>query len=613
VRESSATRDHLVDLMGLAEELGAEPVLLNGLRVSDEILAFARARNVSRIIVGKPRRSRWVELMAGGLVQSLLHDRGEVDVLVLRGEEGDDAPRRTAKPAPGPRWRGYAGVAPVVTLCTLIAWAMHGTFALSNLAMVYLLGVVITATAFGRGPAILASILGVAAFDFFFVPPVLTFRVSDTQYLFTFAVMLLVAIVLGTLTARMREQSDASRLRERRTAALYQLSRDLAGAGSTPALLTAAVTRLAEVFEARVALLTPGDHGRLAVAAGDQALLGERDHELGVAQWAFDHEQPAGLGTETLPAAHALHLPIIGATGPLGVLTLRPADPARLGDPDRQQLLRTFANQIAVALERARLTGEAERARVDVESERMRNALLSTVSHDLRTPLAAITGAASSLRDDLALDPATRRELADTISDEAARLNRLVGGLLDMTRLESGAVRVRKEWHSLEEVVGAALGRVGPALDTRPLRLDLPRGRDLVPLDDVLFGQVVVNLVENALKYTPEKSPIEITAAVADGPLRFEVADHGPGFAAGEETKVFDKFYRGAHGERGGVGLGLTITRALVEAHGGSIRAANRPGGGAVFTVEIPIEGQPPAIEPETEGGPGSGAAEPHA
>jgi two-component system sensor histidine kinase KdpD len=235
------------------------------------------------------------------------------------------------------------------------------------------------------------------------------------------------------------------------------------------------------------------------------------------------------------------------------------------------------------------------------------------VSHDLRTPLAAITGAASSLRDDMALDPATRRELADTISDEAARLNRLVGGLLDMTRLESGAVRVRKEWHSLEEVVGAALGRVGPALDTRPLRLDLPLGRDLVPLDDVLFGQVVVNLVENALKYTPEKSPIEITATVTDGRLRFEVADHGPGFAAGEETKVFDKFYRGAHGERGGVGLGLTITRALVEAHGGTIRAANRPGGGAVFTVEIPIEGQPPAIEPETEGGPGNGAAEPRA
>ncbi|MFI5371522.1 MAG: DUF4118 domain-containing protein [Candidatus Eisenbacteria bacterium] len=601
VRETGATRDHLVDLMGLAEELGAEPVILTGLRVSDEILAFARARNVSRIVVGKPRRPRWLELLAGGLVSALMRDSGDVDVFVLRGEEGEDEPRRTPEPAREPRWRGYAGVAPVVIACTLVAWAMSRAFDLSNLAMVYLLGVVVTATAFGRGPAILSAILGVAAFDFFFVPPVLTFRVSDTQYLVTFAVMLLVAAVVGTLTARMREQSAASRQRERRTAALYQLSRELAGAGSTKALLDAAVTRLGEVFEARVVVLTPDDHGRLAVAAGDQTLLGERDHELGVAQWAFDHEQPAGLGTETLPAAHALHLPVIGPTRPLGVLSLRPTDEGRLGDPDRQQLLRTFANQIAVALERARLAGEAERARVEVETERMRNALLSTVSHDLRTPLAAITGAASSLRDDTGLDAGTRRELAETISDEAVRLNRLVGGLLDMTRLESGAVRVRKQWHSLEEVVGAALARVGPALDTRPLRLVLPEGPELVSIDDVLFGQVIVNLVENALKYTPADSPVELTATIEDKRLRFEVADRGPGLAPGEETRVFEKFYRGSHGERGGVGLGLTISRALVEAHGGRLSAANRPGGGAVFTVELPMEGHAPEIEAETD------------
>ena len=356
------------------------------------------------------------------------------------------------------------------------------------------------------------------------------------------------------------------------------------------------------MFEARVAVLRPGEHGRLAVAAGDLALLGEGEHELGVAQWAFDHAQPAGLGTETLPASQALHLPLPGPVESLGVLALRPSDPRTLGEPDRMRLLRTFANQIAGALERARLSDAAEAARVEVESERMRNTLLSTVSHDLRTPLAVITGAASNLRDDAGLSADVRRDLADTISEEAERLNRLVGDLLDMTRLESGASRVRKQWHSLEEVVGGALTRLERPLEDRPVRLALPRDLPLVPLDDVLFGQVVLNLVENAIHYTPAGSPIEIGATLAHGTLRLEVADRGPGLAPGEETAVFEKFFRGAgRTDRHGVGLGLAICRAIVEAHGGHITASNRAGGGAAFVVELPVEGHPPAIEPEAQ------------
>jgi two-component system sensor histidine kinase KdpD len=263
-------------------------------------------------------------------------------------------------------------------------------------------------------------------------------------------------------------------------------------------------------------------------------------------------------------------------------------------------LLQTFANQTALALERTQLSAERERARVDIETERARNALLSSVSHDLRTPLAAITGAASGLRDTAPLDAATRRELADTIVDEAQRLNRLVGDLLDLTRLESGALRARKEWHSVEEVVGAALTRLEPELANQRVELALAQDLPLVPLDDVLIEQALFNLIDNAIKYSPADGAIEISAAVADGRLRLEVADRGPGLPPGQEAQIFEKFHRGeTHGERRGVGLGLTICRGIVEAHRGRIAARNRAGGGAVLTMELPLEGEPPRVEPE--------------
>jgi two-component system sensor histidine kinase KdpD len=492
----------------------------------------------------------------------------------------------------GERGRGYAGTLPVVAACTGLALLMQGRFAPSNLIMVYLVGVVVSAIAFGRGPAMLAALLSVGLFDFLFVPPRFTLRVADTQYLVTFAVMLLVAVVIGTLTASLREQLEGSRLRERRNAALYRLSRDLAVRSDERDVLAAATERIAEMFEAETAVLLL-EGGVIRVAAGEPRLLEAGDPAF--VRQACESGQPV-----TAPGrdgrAGVLHLPLETSGGIVGVLSVRPEEDRTFDDAERFQLARALAGQTALALERCRLAKEAE-------TERARSSLLSSVSHDLRTPLAAITGAASSLSDPSSgLSPEASRELTTTIGSEAMRLNRLVGNLLDMTRLEARDFRAKKDWHSLEEVVGAALHRLGDNLGEREIRLSLDPALPLIPLDDVLFEKVVWNLVENAARYAPS-GPIEIAASTAGGRLRFEVRDRGPGIPAGDESRIFEKFHRGANAvARDGSGLGLAISAAIVEAHGGAIEAIRRPGGGTIVSLTLPIDGAPPDVENENNG-----------
>ncbi len=600
-RESPKEREYLSDVLLFAEELGADTAVLSGLRLSDEILAYARQNNISRIVIGKPSRPRWKEMLFGSLASSLIRESGDIDVFVLHGEAGEERRKPRVAPAePTPR-PDYLGAVAGVAVCTGIAWLMHRQFAAANLIMVYLLGVMLAAVRFGRGPAILASVLSVAAFDFFFVPPYLTFAVSDTQYLVTFAIMMAAALTISTMAARLREQARAARQRESRTAALYKLSRELADTQTLDGILNAAVHTVQDVFYARAVILLPDEGGRMRVRSGDTTLLAPGDHDRGVAQWVFDRGEPAGLGTQTLPAAQALFIPLLGSRGPAGVLGIRPANVRFLLRPDQFRFLETFASQTALAVERAGLAAQAEDARVQIQAERLRNTLLSSVSHDLRTPLAAITGAASSLLESGATIPeATQHELVETIAEEAARMNRLIGNILDMSRLESGVMQVNKEWQSLEEVIGAALERLAPRLDGREIRVDLPPRMPLVRLDDVLIEQVIYNLVENAIKYTPARSPVEIRAEMRDRAILVEIADRGPGFAEGEEERLFEKFYRAREGDRpGGIGLGLTIARGIVEAHGGAMTAANREGGGAVFRFTLPVEGEPPGVEPE--------------
>ncbi len=595
-RLAEADRARLADTLRLAEQLGAETVVLSGHTASEEILAHARRRNVSKIVVGKPEDRRWRHRLRGSIADELIRGSGETDIYVISGEEPEHlpfvAPARPRRVA----WQPYAFATLIMATCTGLAWATVSIFNSATLLMLFLLGVVAVAVQFGYGPSLWASILGVASYDVFFVPPFYTFTVDDPQYVLTFGVMFVVALTLSWSTVRIRWLADAARQRERRTAALYALSRELASIRGVPAIMEAATRHIAEVFRCRVQVLLRDNAG--ALAAQNHARGYDLDStELGVSHWVFEHNQPAGRGTATLPGARALYLPLTASRGPIGVLGIRPGDPHALETPEQLHQVETFANQTALALERGLLAQEAHGAQVRVETERLRSSLLSSVSHDLRTPLSAITGAASALlQSGPALGATDQRELLETIREEADRLGRLVQNLLDMTRLESGELPVRKEWHSLEEIVGIALGRLNQRLGDRPVEVRLPETMPLVPVDAVLIEQVFINLLDNALKYTPDRSPIEIGARVDNDGVLVEVADRGPGLAPGLEQRVFEKFFRGQSPGRGS-GLGLAICRGFVEVHGGRIWAENREGGGAAFRFSIPLTENPPAIE----------------
>jgi two-component system sensor histidine kinase KdpD len=592
-------RDFIVDVIGFAQDMGAETVALQGIRVADEILALARQRNVSRILVGKPGRPHWRQLLEGSVVETLVRRSREMDVYVISGEAEGETPPHATSPLPSAKWGHYLQAVGVVLAATAIAFLMHTRFELTNLVMVYLLGVMVVALWLGRGPGIVASILSVAAFDFCFVSPRFTLAVSDTQYLVTFATMLVAALALSTMANWLRVQTDAARRRELRTGALYRLARELASLRSSDEVLAAAARTIGEEFEGRAAVLLPEGTGRLRLRVGDLGTPQLERHEEGVAQWVFDNGHSAGVGTDTLPAARGLYVPLTGSRGPIGVAGLsRPGGPLR---PDQFRFLEAMASQVALAVERAQLAEQAEHTRVQIESERLKNTLLSSVSHDFRTPLAVITGAATSLLERSDIPDDTRQELTRTIADEAERLGRQVNSLLDMTRLESGALQVHKEWHSLEEVVGAALERFGAALTGRPVRVDVA-AVPFAPFDDILMTQVIFNLVENALKYTPPDGPIEIRAAREREGLTLEISDRGPGVPEGAEERVFEKFYRAVEpGSPRGMGLGLAICKGVVEAHGGTIAALNRPGGGLTFRIWLPVEGRPPELGAEDD------------
>ena len=482
-------------------------------------------------------------------------------------------------------------------LATAVSRAVFGPRQLADAVMVYLLGIVLVSLRFGYGPSLLAAVLSVLCFDFFFIPPLYTFAIHDLSHVVTFAVMFLVALVISGLTQRVRAQADAADQREQLTAALYALSRELAAAKRVQDIAEIAARHLFDALALHAVLFVPtGDRSKLsALPAPTVEPDGDRA-EAGIAQWVWDHQRPAGAFSDAFSSSLKSYVPLLASRGRVAVLSVSAEDSSRLRNPENRQYLGAFTNQIASAIERTELAGEAQWAQLQMETEQMRSSLLSSVSHDLRTPLAVVTGAASSLLED-AIDAATRRELTETILQEAQRLNRLLRNLLDMTRLEAGAVRVNKEWQPLEEVVGAALNRVEDSLAGRQVLTDLAVDLPLVPLDAVLIQQLFLNLLENALKYTPAGSPIEIVGRRQPGGVEIVVADRGPGIPAGEEQQIFEKFHRISGDRGGGVGLGLAICKGIAMAHGGRIFVSNRPGGGAEFHVYLPIDGEPPAPE----------------
>lgn len=600
-RIAPADRERLMQTMRLAEQLGAEVVTLSGQRVSEEIVAYARSRNVSKIVIGKPLHPRWRELLFGSIVDDVVRRSGEIDVYVITGDTPITTTPTYPRLEPRHNWLNYGWGLLAVAICTMLAWLMYPYFDLMNLIMVYLLGVAIIATRGGRGPSLLALILSMVAFDFFFIEPRFSLFVADPQFLLTFAIMLVVGLLISTLTVRVRQQAEIACQRERRTAALYGLSRELASKRGLKNLPQIAVRHIAEVFDSQTIVLLPDQNGQLTVHTGDPNRFQFDANERQVAQWVYEHRQTAGLGTNTLAKARGLYFPLTASQRTVGVLGVRPAQPERVLTTEQFHLLQTFANQTALAIERALLAEEAQYARIQVETERLRNTLLSTVSHDLRTPLATISDAASRLLEDQEpVDPATQHDLLQIIYAEADRLNRLLTNLLDMTRLESGAVQLNKEWQALEEIVGTALNRLERYLHDHPITIQLAPDLPPVLIDSIMIEQVFINLLENVIKYTAGGSPIDISARATDTEVIVDVADRGPGFRPEEVDHVFDRFYRAQPATHGGTGLGLAVCRAIVEAHGGRIWAENRPGGGAVFSFTIPIEEVPPALNMST-------------
>ena len=585
-------RYQAIQHLRLAEQLGAETATLSSADFTEEVIEYARQRNITKIFIGKPPRYSWLDFFRRSPVDHLLRNSGDIDIYVTRGEE--TAPVRAPKTVTPKKikWADYGYACLMVGVCTVLAWFLFPRVDLANLIMVYLLGILAASYRLGPGPSTLSSFLSVIAFDFFFVPPRFSFAVSDTQYIFMFFVMLLAGLSISNLTGRMREQARLSRLRERRTAALYSLSRELASTWGTEALLEIAVRHISDVFESSVIVFLPDENGRLQLQCGAAADFDLSAKEMGVAHWAFDLGQMAGRGTDTLPGTEALYVPLLASGAPVGALGVKPHSSERLFIPEQLHLLEAFAHQTALAVAADKLLQKQQQTQMQMETEKLRSSLLSSVSHDLRTPLAAITGSASSLIDNGdSLPASTRRDLLENIHDEAERLERLVSNLLEMTKLESGAVQLRKELHIPAEIIGSAIARVEERLGSRSLTTQIAPELPLVPMDALLIEQVLVNLLDNALKYTPEGTPIDISAEIKENRLVVEVADRGPGIPEADLPRLFEKFYRGPQKEtKSGAGLGLSICKGIIEIHGGTISAENGPGGGSLFRFTLPLK-----------------------
>ncbi len=587
---SEVERDDVIKALDLAESLGATTALLSSPSPAKALVRYARQHNLSRLVLGRPRRrfSFWQPR----LPEQIERVAGELDLVqvALPPDRGAEPPRPPARSrAGGLAPRAYLAALAVCALTAAVAAPLAQIFELSNIVMLFLLAVVGVALRYGRGPAMLAAFVGVGLFDFFFVPPRFSFAVSDVQYLVTFAVMLVVALVIGQLTAGLKVQARVAAEREERVRGLYGMARDLSAALTAESMAAIAQRFLAAEFGAKSALLLADDGSALHPLPQAEASI-----DTAVAQWVFERGETAGRGTNTLPGSASLMLPLKATMRTRGVLVIEMPATATPWDPEQRRILETCASLLALSFERMHYIEVAQHTTVQMESERLRNSLLSAISHDLRTPLAAQLG----LVDTLGLTPPplapAQAELVGAIRASTLRMNALVNNVLDMARLESGAVRLNRAWQPLEEVVGTALAAAAPVLAGRPVKTDLPADLPLVNIDAVLIERVLVNLLENAVKYTPPGTAIRLSAEVRDHKLELHLDDDGPGLPPGREEAIFDKFERGRkESSTAGAGLGLAICRAIALAHQGQILGQTRAGGGARFTLCLPL-GQPP-------------------
>ncbi|MGC8624370.1 MAG: ATP-binding protein [Phycisphaerae bacterium] len=587
---SESDRQRVARTLNLAEQLGGEAVTLSGLHPDQEIIAYAQSRHVARIIVGKPADRGWRRWLRRSFVDRLILRSGDIHLELIR----EDAEPTAALPVKQTRlWdrRGITWAIGVVAFNTALGIFLYHTLGLSdiNVIMFYLLGVIWISARHSRVAGILTAVLSFAAFDFTVVPPYYSFAVSDTQYLLTFAAMLVTGIYISTLTAQLRDLERLSRSREQRTESLLRLSRELLLCPDHNALLHVSIGHITEFFASPAGVFLPDASGRPALTYGSPGLKVD-DKELGVADWVIRHGEKAGVGTSTLPSAGAIYLPLKGVKSTLGALCVVPLTPVQFTHPDESRTLEAFTAQIAVALERMMLSEESHRAWERTELEVLRNTLLSAVSHDLRTPLAAITGSASSiLQAGASMSEATRDELLQTISRESQRMEDLIGKLLEMTRLESGNLAIQKDIVDIREVIISAVARWRNNEQHRAFQVLIPASLPTVRGDPVLIEQVLSNLIENAIAHAPTQTPIEINAVARANSILIRVMDRGPGLPPHDTQRIFEKFFRGqSSAHHVGLGLGLAICKAIIQLHHGSITARNRDGGGAEFQITIP-------------------------
>ncbi|HZT56316.1 MAG TPA: DUF4118 domain-containing protein, partial [Burkholderiaceae bacterium] len=603
-RLPEARRRAALQTLKLAESLGAVTATLSDSDAAAAAVAYAREHQLGAIVCGRSAQARaWYAWPRRHFARRVARLAAELELMVVAIEPAQPAGARSPPADAGSRgharrWPGYAWALASSGAVTLLATPLRHVFDLANIVMLFLLAVVGIALRFGRGPALAAALVNVLAFDFFFVAPRFSFAVSDAQYLLTFAVLTIVGLVVGQLTASLRYQARVAREREHRSRRLYEIARELGKALTEAQVAEIGDRSIEAAFDAKAIVLLADAHERLAPASEG---VGARPAlDIGLAQWAFDHTAPAGTGTDTLPASGQLYLPLLAPIRTRGVIVVEPANPRLLMVPEQRQLLDTYAALIAIAIERVHFVTVAQDTLVSMESERLRNSLLAALSHDLRTPLTALIGGAENLAQALAREGSAHAPDARAIAAQAQRTTQLVDNLLDMARLQAGNVSLRRDWQSLEELAGSALRSVESALAAHPVRIELPNELPLLYADGVLIERVLANLFENAAKYTPAGTKITLGARREGAQIVVDVSDDGPGLPPVEVETLFRKFSRGdKESSTPGVGLGLAICRAIVQAHGGQISAFDRPAPrhGAVLRFTLPHREMPALAE----------------
>ena len=599
---NSVAVQSIVEHFRLAESLGAETVTLYGENVPDTLIDHAQKHNFTRILVGKTTEPRWRRWLRANLVDRLIDQSGDIDVLVVQGASESKNLTSRADTSRGFALRQLVQAGFIVAACAIIAATLRSfrfADAEANTVMIFLAGVALVGYRFGRATSIIACVFSVLTFDFYFVPPYRTFAVSDAQYIVTFLIMLMIGVGISSLTARLRRQVFVTQEREQRMSALYALGKQLSALYGQIFLCNAAATKISEIAGSDVVVYLVNDAGMVEAVTEPKPSITSNAISQGAAQWVVEHGQIAGSGTDTLPAASALFLPLVGSQSCLGAIAI--ADyPSRISllSPENRHLLEACASQLALAIERDELVIDAAEARIEAESEHLRSSLLSSVSHDLRTPLATIGGASQSLLDSPSIPPHTQRELLQSISDEATRLNRLLENLLQVSKLEAGQSIPNKQWHVLEELVGVALMRTQRVLANQKVVLQLPHDLPLINVDGLMLEQLLVNLLENAAIHTPHGTTVAIRAEIEDSQLVLHVADSGPGIAPAMTEKIFDKFVRATASPDSvrGSGLGLAIARAIAHCHDGSLTVGTSDMGGADFMLRLPLDKTAPTV-----------------